>query len=92
MDTYVHHLHCRYRVLGDRGSVGSVTHRLERVAKQELMQAYEEALEQRLGSDPSVVALRNVRSRLMLPLDETPTDAQLARRWGGVLPRAFSAV
>lgn len=46
------------------------------------MQAYEEALERRLGSDPGVVVLRNVKSRLFLPLDETPTDSQLARRWG----------
>ena len=82
MENYIRHLHCRYRVLGDRGSIGSVSRRLERVARQELRQAYEEALERRLGSDPAVVVLRDVSSRLFLPLDETPTDIQLARRWG----------
>ena len=82
MDSHIRHFHCRYRILGDRGTAGSVTRRLERVARAELTHAYEEALQRRLGADSAVVVLRNVRSRVFLPLDETPSDAQLARRWG----------
>ena len=82
MDSHIRHLHCRYRILGDRGSIGSVTRRLERIARAELAQAYEAALQRRLGADSAVVVLRNVRSRVFLPLAETPSDAQLARRWG----------
>jgi hypothetical protein len=47
-----------------------------------LMEAYEHALEQRLGSDATVVVLRSVHSRQLLPLSQTTTDQQLARRWG----------
>lgn len=82
MDGHIRQLHCRYRILGDRGSIGNVTRRLERVAKQELMQAYEAAMELHFGNDPGVVVLHSVHSRHLLPLDQMPSNVQLARKWG----------
>ncbi len=82
MEGRIRHLHCQYRIRGDRGSMGTLTRRLERVARQELMQAYEQALEKHIGDDPAVVVLRRVRTSQPLRLGQAASDRQLADRWG----------
>jgi hypothetical protein len=82
MDGRIGHLHCRYRLIGARGSAGVVTARLDRLAQERVAEALEDALDQALGEDPTVYVLRQVEARLALGVGGVPTDARLAQRWG----------
>jgi hypothetical protein len=95
MDARVGHLDCHWRIHGDRGQAAAVALRLDRVVRDALPDALDQALDLALGDDPRVYVLRRVESRLWLPLADYPTDTALARRWGerlaGSVVRAIAA-
>lgn len=82
MDGHVRHLHCHYRVLGGRDTAPQISYRLNRVVQDDLLKAYEQAMDEVMGDDPSVIVIRTLHSRIALALREHPNDGQLSRRWG----------
>jgi hypothetical protein len=89
MQTYIGHLHCRYRVTGKGTSTTSVS-RLERIAREGLLEAYAAALQDALGDDEAVYVVQDIGCRLALPVGSNSTDEQLARRWADGLAKSIS--
>lgn len=85
MNGHIKHLHCHYRVHGNRDTAPQISSRLSRVLKDDLLEAYEEAMDKVFGDDPSVIVIRQLKSRLAIALNDYPNDRQLAERWGGRL-------
>jgi hypothetical protein len=85
MNGHIRHLHCHYRVHGNRDTAPQISSRLTRVLKDDLLDAYEEAMDKVYGDDPSVIVIRKLNSRLAVALNDYPNDRQLAARWGGRL-------
>jgi hypothetical protein len=82
VDGHINHLHCRYRVISAASSAAKVTTQLKRVAREQLAQAYERALDQALGDDPAVYILRQLNAGLVISLDAVSSDQHVAQRWG----------
>ncbi|HEY0111311.1 MAG TPA: hypothetical protein VGB67_16850 [Fibrella sp.] len=81
MDGWIGRLHCRYRVVSENNSHVARS-RLDRVARDNLSQAWAKALDSALGDDPTVYVLRRVKYQMLLNNRSDMSDVQLARRWG----------
>ncbi len=91
MDSRIGHLHCRYRLFGDRNQAGAASARLERVARDTrdgLLESYAQAIEQVLGDDPTIYVIRHIRHGTAVPLARIDDDRALTRRWADSLAGA----
>jgi hypothetical protein len=80
------HVHCRF--FGASQNAGTLQTRLERLAREQLAEQYDTALQTALGDDPAVYVLRNVHTRLALRLDAGITDLSAAGLWGKQIARS----
>lgn len=85
MDGHLRHLHCHYRVLGERDSAPQISAHLTRVLQAQVMEVYERALDEVFADDPAVHVIRALDTRVSLALNDHANDAQLAGRWGARL-------
>ncbi|MCG8353895.1 MAG: hypothetical protein MI924_39525 [Chloroflexales bacterium] len=95
MDSHIGHMHCRYRVIGTHSAAAATADLLDRLARDRVLQAWSDALDQALGDDQAVYVLRWVKARMAVVLDDHLTDTQLAQRWGqnlaGAVMRAIAS-
>lgn len=82
MQGHISKLHCHYRIYGNRANYSAIENRLNALVKQDVIEAYEHALDQVYGDDEQVVIVRRLHSNLFLSLDRDKNDNQLARQWG----------
>ncbi len=94
MDGRIGQLDCHFRLGGDPGMVNSMAARLKSVAHARLPDTYTAALDQALGSDPTVYVLRHLDCRVALHITDSTTDDDLAKRWSerlaGAVVRAIA--
>lgn len=81
MDGRIGHLRNHYRVVGARGTEVALAARLDRVVRDQLPAAFEDALSQAFDGDDAVYVLRRVKAGTLLVASEGVTDAGMARRW-----------
>lgn len=90
MDGSIAQLHSVYRIAGGQQAAQQLSARLDRVAREQLMETYAAALDQALADDPAVYVLRHVDVALVLVLRAGISDAELARRWGARMAGAVA--
>src|SRR5262245_8475829 len=82
MDGRIGHLHCRYRIIGGRGSDGSAQMILDRLARGRVAESYAEALGKVLGDSPAVYVVRSVSAPILFASKANMADPRLERLWG----------
>src|SRR5262245_30885252 len=88
MDGRIGHLHCRYRIIGGRGSDASAQMILDRVARGRVAESYDEALGEVLGDSPAVYVVRRVSAPILFAAKANLADPRLERLWGARLAGA----
>ena len=82
MDDRVGRMHCRYRVITDSASGSAAAARLDRIAREELAAACQQALDRVLAGDPAVYVLRRLEIRFAVNAQSNAAMESLAERWG----------
>ncbi|MBS1789195.1 MAG: hypothetical protein JST85_15830 [Acidobacteria bacterium] len=94
MNGRIGHLHCRYRIIGGRGSAGATSVMLDRLAVEDMPEAYDAALDKVFGDDPAVYVVRRVEAEPVFVPGNRLTDPRLTRIWGerlaGAVVRAIA--
>lgn len=78
MNGRIGHLRNHYRMVGSRGAEVALAARLDRVMRERLSAAFEDALDQAFGNDDAVYVLRRVNAGTLLRLADGMADAGLA--------------
>jgi hypothetical protein len=82
MNGRIGHLHCRYRIIGGRGSAGASPATLDHLARERVIESYAEALSSVLGDTAAVYVVRRVEVPRWFAAKADLSNPRLARRWG----------